>query len=213
MTKEVQAGFHETQIALNEVLELVRAPKTDLYWMDATVLLPDRYIQMCLPSLEYHRSDILSRIRFSGGLAPSHHDVTMDCPSWGYEIIQNSSKTSHGQDKKHVVTVPQDTAQLNPKELIIPSLIAVQRREGIIAVAILRNKGSTLSPDDFPPDTTIPVNARVIDFFPFNDILSHSDLFITNGGYGGFQHAVGNGVPVIFAGVTQHKPEVATRVE
>jgi UDP:flavonoid glycosyltransferase YjiC (YdhE family) len=60
---------------------------------------------------------------------------------------------------------------------------------------------------------TIPVNSRVINFFPFNDILSHSNVFITNGGYGGFQHAVGNGVPVICAGVTQDKPEVAMRVE
>ena len=36
---------------------------------------------------------------------------------------------------------------------------------------------------------------------------------ITNGGYGGVQHALGYGVPLIVAGETSDKAEVAARVE
>jgi hypothetical protein len=78
---------------------------------------------------------------------------------------------------------------MNYKEIVILSLIALQDRVDIIVVAILRMKESRLSQDEFPLGTPILANARVIDFFPFNDILVYSDLFTTNGGYGGFQHA------------------------
>jgi hypothetical protein len=64
MTKETQTEYHETHRALDQVLEELRATKTDLYFMDAAVLLPDRYIQMCLPRLEYPRSDTPSSVRF-----------------------------------------------------------------------------------------------------------------------------------------------------
>jgi UDP:flavonoid glycosyltransferase YjiC (YdhE family) len=92
-------------------------------------------------------------------------------------------------------------------------MLALQDREDIIAVAILGEKDSKSFQDDFPPGTTISANAHVIDFFPFNDILAYSDLFITNGGYGGFQHAVGNSALLIVAGTGADKPEVAMRVE
>jgi UDP:flavonoid glycosyltransferase YjiC (YdhE family) len=36
---------------------------------------------------------------------------------------------------------------------------------------------------------------------------------ITNGGYGGVQHALRHGVPVIVAGETADKAEVAARVQ
>jgi UDP:flavonoid glycosyltransferase YjiC (YdhE family) len=39
------------------------------------------------------------------------------------------------------------------------------------------------------------------------------DVFITNGGYRGFQHSVSHGVPIIVAGMRADKPEVAARAE
>jgi UDP:flavonoid glycosyltransferase YjiC (YdhE family) len=35
---------------------------------------------------------------------------------------------------------------------------------------------------------------------------------VTNGGYGGVQQALANGVPLVMAGDTEDKPEVAARV-
>lgn len=122
---------------------------------------------MCLPSLEYPGRDALSSVRFSGGLAPGHYEAGTDRPSWWDEIIQNKSRTHKHHGKKHIVTTTQDTAQMNYKELIIPSLIALQHREDIIAVAIFGNQDSKPSlAGDFPSCTTIPANARIIDFSP-----------------------------------------------
>jgi len=72
-------------------------------------------------------------------------------------------------------------------------------------VAILGMKDSKLPQDEFPPGTPVLANASVTDFFPFNDILAYNDLFITNGGYGGFQHAVGSSILFIVTSETQDK--------
>jgi UDP:flavonoid glycosyltransferase YjiC (YdhE family) len=43
--------------------------------------------------------------------------------------------------------------------------------------------------------------------------MPHVDVMITNGGYGGVQHALAHGVPLIVAGETSDKAEVAARVD
>ena len=64
-----------------------------------------------------------------------------------------------------------------------------------------------------PPEVVIPSNVRVADFIPYDEILLHCDLFVTNGGYGAVQHAIANGTPMIVAGSSEDKPENAARVE
>jgi UDP:flavonoid glycosyltransferase YjiC (YdhE family) len=97
---------------------------------------------------------------------------------------------------------------MNFSDLIIPTMTALAEREDILVVVALGKKGAAL-----PAGTTIPANSRVTDFIPFDDLLPHCSLFITNGGYGAFQHAISNGTPLIVAGTTEDKPEVAARAE
>jgi UDP:flavonoid glycosyltransferase YjiC (YdhE family) len=47
---------------------------------------------------------------------------------------------------------------------------------------------------------------------PFGALLPHVAAMVTNGGYGGVQFALSNGVPLVVAGTTEDKPEVAARV-
>jgi UDP:flavonoid glycosyltransferase YjiC (YdhE family) len=58
----------------------------------------------------------------------------------------------------------------------------------------------------------VPDNARVEAFVPHTALLPHVDLMITNGGYGGVMTALAHGVPLIVAGTTEEKPEIAARV-
>ena len=58
----------------------------------------------------------------------------------------------------------------------------------------------------------VPHNARVAPFLPHGDLLPHVDLMITNGGFGGVQHALAHGIPLIIGGDTEDKPEVAARI-
>jgi UDP:flavonoid glycosyltransferase YjiC (YdhE family) len=59
----------------------------------------------------------------------------------------------------------------------------------------------------------IPDNARVEQFLPFDKILPEVDVYVTNGGYGGVNQALSHGIPLVVAGATEDKPEVAARVE
>jgi UDP:flavonoid glycosyltransferase YjiC (YdhE family) len=44
-------------------------------------------------------------------------------------------------------------------------------------------------------------------------LLPHVDVMVTNGGYNGVQMALSNAIPLVVAGQTEEKPEVAARVE
>lgn len=87
-------------------------------------------------------------------------------------------------------------------------MAALKDERNIIVVAALGKEGATL-----PKGTDVPVNARVVDFLPYDDILEYADIFIGNGGYGSIQHSLGSGVPMIIAGQGQDKPDNAMRVE
>jgi len=56
------------------------------------------------------------------------------------------------------------------------------------------------------------LNAFVTDFVPYSMLMPHVDVMITNGGYGGVQYALRHGVPLIVAGQSSDKAEVAARV-
>ncbi len=58
----------------------------------------------------------------------------------------------------------------------------------------------------------LPANARVAEFLPHDLLLPHCSAVVTNGGFGGVQRMLANGVPLVVAGSTEDKPEVAARV-
>ena len=58
----------------------------------------------------------------------------------------------------------------------------------------------------------MPANARVERRIPFDALLPHVDVMVTNGGFGGVQLALAHGVPLVAAGRTEDKVEVAARV-
>ncbi|KAH7384809.1 hypothetical protein BKA64DRAFT_681472 [Cadophora sp. MPI-SDFR-AT-0126] len=169
--------------------------------LDATYLAPDRYIQMCVPSAEYPRSDAPDSIRFGGGLPKGSRDPMKDPPTWWSEVVDN-------KEKKDIIFVCQGTIALRYNELIIPTMEALKDRPNTLLIVALGKKGASL-----PADISIPANTRVIDFIPFDDLLPHCAAFVTNGGYGGFQHAISNGTPIITAGAGEDKPEVCARAE
>jgi UDP:flavonoid glycosyltransferase YjiC (YdhE family) len=58
----------------------------------------------------------------------------------------------------------------------------------------------------------LPGNLRVADFLPYEALLPRVSLLITNGGYGTVTAALSYGIPIIVAGDTEEKPEIARRV-
>ncbi|KAK6065440.1 hypothetical protein SCUP234_12558 [Seiridium cupressi] len=164
----------------------------------------DTTFQMCVPSLEYPRSDLHLSIRFTGALPKLELDPNFPYPSWWDEIKSNAALPA--ADRKKVVAVAQGTVALDYEDLLIPTIKGLAARLDVIVVALLGVRGASL-----PSDIEVPSNVRVIDFLPYDAILEYADIFVTNGGYGGIAHGVLNGVPMILAGTSEDKAEVCAR--
>jgi len=187
-----QAGFVESLMRLG-------AKKTDIFFRDANSRLLERFVQMCAPSIEYPRSDAPNTIQFSGGLPPGVRDPLVDFPEWSSDVTSKQLS---------VVFVSQGTVSMDADHLIIPTMQALKGYKHILVVVALGGKGLALS-----DEIRVPENVRIADFIPYDEILEHTDVFVTNGGYGAVQHGLGHGVPLVVAGIKADKAENATRVE
>jgi UDP:flavonoid glycosyltransferase YjiC (YdhE family) len=92
-------------------------------------------------------------------------------------------------------------------QLIGPTLDAFAERDDVLVIA---TTGSSDQPALTGP---VPGNAYVTDYVPYASLLPHVDVMVTNGGYGGVQQALLHGIPLVIAGRTADKPEVAARVD
>jgi UDP:flavonoid glycosyltransferase YjiC (YdhE family) len=191
------------QNVFNELLSSVGARTTDRLYTDDAVLLPDRYIQMCIPEIEYPRSDLPSNVRFAGGLPRGARDASTSFPPFWDEVL-HIFRTK----EKKIIAVSQGTFSNSPTQLLLPTLSALASNPNLLVIAVLGSRGASL-----PPEIPIPANARVVDFIPFDDLLPYCAVFVTNGGYGAVQHAIANATPLVVAGSTEEKPENAARVQ
>jgi UDP:flavonoid glycosyltransferase YjiC (YdhE family) len=155
---------------------------------------PYLYLQAGTAAFEYPRSDLPPQVHFVGPLLPElPQDAAL--PAWWGDL----------EGGRPVVVVNQGTIATNPQDLIVPALQALAD-ENLLAVAV------TGGPPAANLGAALPANARVAPFIPFGALLPHADLMLTNGGYGGVQFALAHGVPLVVAGVTEEKPEIAARV-
>jgi UDP:flavonoid glycosyltransferase YjiC (YdhE family) len=188
---------------LKTVLRSLGAKETDQYRQNAVLNLSTIYLQLCPESLEYPRSNAPPTLRFTGGLPrpKQQHLDPSQLPDWWSEIV------CRGTTK--LVAVSQGTVATRPEALIIPTLEALKDQHNILVVVALGKRGATL-----PAEYSIPKNARVADWIPFDSLLPISDVFVTNGGYGSFQNALANGVPLVIAPpFFADKRDIAARVE
>ncbi len=58
----------------------------------------------------------------------------------------------------------------------------------------------------------LPDNARAAEYLPYDELLPKTNVYVTNGGYGGVQYALRYGVPIVTSSGQEDKPEVAARV-
>jgi UDP:flavonoid glycosyltransferase YjiC (YdhE family) len=59
----------------------------------------------------------------------------------------------------------------------------------------------------FPNDNYI-----IEDFIPFNEVMQYTDVYITNGGYGGVMLGIQHALPMVAAGVHEGKNEICARI-
>ncbi|MFF0292365.1 glycosyltransferase [Kitasatospora sp. NPDC004614] len=168
----------------------------------------DHYLQLTVPGFEYPRSDLPANVSFVGALPlPAGRDPWQ--PEWWPAL---SWARAAG---RRVVVVTQGTlANVDLTELTAPTVRALaERRDLLVVAATARPDGAQALHDALSDLQGLPTNAVATGYIPFDALLPFADLLVTNGGYGGVQAALGHGVPLVVAGETEDKPEVAARVE
>lgn len=185
--------FGSTQEHLVKVLANCGATDQAPFIMDAMSSLPDRFLQLSIPQLDYPRSDLPDSIRYVGAL-PVGSGRKSELPKWWDEVAS----------APRVVVVSQGTAaNVDFTELVQPTLDALADLDVLVIATLGRDAEAELE--------RVPTNARVAEYIPFDDLLPHTDVLVSNGGFGGVQQALGHGVPMVLAGQTEDKTEVTAR--
>jgi MGT family glycosyltransferase len=141
-------------------------------------------MQRSAPSIGVHRSVFAAR--------PTHFNP----PDWWSDL----------ETFKPVIHVTQGTVATRSSELLVPTLQALADEDVLV---IATTGGKSLESLGL---ARLPANARVAPFIPYAKLLPRVDVMITNGGYGGVQAALAHGIPLVVAGATEDKPEIARRV-
>ena len=153
----------------------------------------DAIVQFTVPSFEYPRSDAPASLHFVGPLGATGSQAPL--PNWWGDL----------DGSRPVIHVTQGTvANNNYAQVIEPALEALAGEDVLIAVTTGGRPLGTLPP--------LPANARAAEYLPYDELLPRTDVFVTNGGYGGVQYALRYGVPIVATGGKEDKPEVGARV-
>ncbi|MET7426451.1 nucleotide disphospho-sugar-binding domain-containing protein [Dactylosporangium sp. NPDC005555] len=158
---------------------------------------PHLVLAQGVPGLDYPRGDQPAHVHYVGRLA-APAGPPGDLPSWWPEL---AAARAAGRP---VVHVTQGTLDVDPDDLLRPTLEALA---GSPALVVCTTGGP-------PADVlgTLPANARAAAFLPHDHLLPLVDVVVSNAGWGGTLAAVAAGVPMVVAGATLDKPEVARRV-
>ncbi len=166
------------------------------------ILAPQLFLQPTIPAFEYPRSDLPPQVHFIGPLAPRRAPDRTALPSWWPEL-----EAAHALGVP-IVLVTQGTLATDPHELIGPALRGLAGED----VFVVATTGRTLAGPEAMGLRAYPANARVEPFVPYHALLPLTSAIVTNGGYGGVQLALHDGVPLVVAGGSEEKPEIAARV-
>ena len=165
------------------------------HFSDATTVLADAFWQTTVPSFEYPQDDKQSRITFMGAMP--HVRSATPLPLWAEELDKFA----------RVVLVTQGTvANENFDALVRPTLAALADEPDMLV--LVTAGGRDIAQVTFD----LPANARIASYLPFDWLMPKIDLLVTNGGYGTVNQALAVGIPIVVAGATEDKPEVASRI-
>lgn len=155
----------------------------------------DAIVQFSVPGFEYPRANLPATVHFVGPVSrtvPSSGEL----PEWWGELEGN----------RPVVHVSQGTvANRNYAQLIEPAIEGLATEDVLVVVSTGGRPVDTLP-------SPLPANVRVASYLPHDKLLPLTDVFVSNGGYGGVHYALEHGVPLVVAGRTEDKAEVTARV-
>lgn len=193
LTKKVIFGGAQRQA--EQIMFEATGQKLDGFFMSGASRA-DAIVQFTVPGFEYERSDLPDTVHFVGPMSRATKS-NGPLPQWWAEL----------DGSRRVVHVSQGTvANTDYDELITPTMAALVDDDVLVVVSTGGRPLSTLP-------SPLPANVRVAEYLPHDRLLPLTDVYVSNGGYGGVHYALGHGVPLVVAGMTEDKAEVAARAQ
>lgn len=163
---------------------------------------PLLHLQGCTPAFEYPLDDVPGHMHWVGALRPDP-PTAWQRPAWWPEI---AAARAAGRP---VVLASQGSIRPDLTELLVPAVRGLADEDALVVVATGQATPQDLEAAHGGP---LPANVRVERFVPYDEILSLAGVFVTNGGYTGVTLALAHGVPIVQAGTTEEKAEIAARI-
>ncbi|ULN33396.1 nucleotide disphospho-sugar-binding domain-containing protein [Mycolicibacterium smegmatis] len=183
-----------SQRAVQEQLHRMNCRPLPVFLFDGAVL-SERVIAPTVPQFDYHRSDLPKNVRYVGAVHPMPNQGFRR-PMW-WRLLDGD---------RPVVHVTQGTVDNTDLTRLLEPTLEALADEDVVVIA------STGGRDLDVLRTPVPANTYVAKYIPHDLLMPKVDVLVTNGGYGTVQRALSCGVPLVVAGKTEDKPEVAARV-
>jgi len=164
---------------------------------DALVEKSTIFLQSGTPGFEYKRSDLGKHIRFIGPLLPYSTGNGNGRPQWSDARLK---------EYKTVILVTQGTVEKDTKKLLVPTIEAFRDTDKLLVVTTGGSDTETLR------QRYAHRNVIIEDFIPFDQVMPHAHIYISNGGYGGVMQGIQYGLPMVVAGIHEGKNEINARI-
>lgn len=187
--------FRKSDKLLQRILDEYCIVHNNVFIFDLLGQKADYILQSGTPGFEYKRSDLSHKVRFVGSLLP--YNANTSRVQWYDKRLDQYQR---------VILVTQGTVEKNGSKLLVPVLEAYKGTDTLV-VCTTGGAGTRELQEAYPFDNII-----IADFIPFSDVMPYSDVYITNGGYGGVMLSIQNKVPMVAAGVHEGKNEICARV-
>jgi len=179
---------------VNQMLKTLGTGRISMPLFNSVIELADACMQLSVPSFEFPR-EMPASVHFVG--TPPIIPGQVPLPIWADEL----------DGSRKIVLVTQGTvANHNFNLLVVPTLAALADEPDVLVIVTAGGR-----PIDAIPGK-IPSNARVASFLPFEWLLPHVSVLVTNGGYGSVNQAMSFGIPLVTAGMTEDKADVNARI-
>ena len=189
--------FRDADMVYRRVRADLGLPQPERFVLDE-MTSPFLHLQGSTPGFEYPMRALPPHMHYVGALRPDP-PTNWTAPPWWADVTDAAAP---------VVLVTQGSIRPDPAELLLPAIEGLAGED--VLVVVTTGQGD-------PADVTaklgaLPSNVRVTRFVPYDVGLRHADVFVTNGGYTGVTLALAHGVPLVQAGTTEEKAEIAARI-
>jgi UDP:flavonoid glycosyltransferase YjiC (YdhE family) len=181
---------------INNLRREVGLPGLTYFFAEQNIRFSTLTLKFSTTMFEFPRTVWPAPIRFVGPVMPENTEKQTF--SWLETIIHSKQPT---------IFITQGSVDVNDiQKLIIPALKALHDTPVNIIIST-GGKDTALLKSAFPGQNTF-----IEKHIPYCLIMPYLAMMITNGGYGGVSTSLRHGVPIIIAGNSEDKPEIASRL-